>query len=348
MRVLSRDEARERVGAAYGIPAPTSDAADADLLAESLRRAASYLAPSRKATLLRAALRATEGIFQGGELRDAANTLLERLIAVGDLVEQATDGIREVYLGSPAMIRLSEETILLVGVRPYGQPLLSQAAGFALTHRNGLRYLALGVAYPALPVLSLETWIAAPSTTTPDALIGQYQRRIANSAQTGERPGLSVLDSSVSTLNYSVRWRAPVQEDEGLFVARREAEYGARTWSVCVLEHGQLVRFIDLPSTPGILRGRDEAWRLQAAIDASRANPQRLIIRESDSAHSILDFLGPVPSFATRYLEVLGESVPHAPGALFSIRVRSADVSAVQQFMQENLWLTSARGVAIA
>ena len=305
--VLSREHVRERVCAAYGIPVPTNDAEDVDLLAESLRRAASYLAPSRKATLIRAALRTTEGIIRGEDLGRVANTLLERLIAVGDLIEQARDGVREVYLGSPAMIQLSEETLLLVGVRPCGEPLLSQETGLALTHRNGLRYLAPGVvASSGLPPLSLESWLAAPSPTTPDELIGQYRRRIASSAQTGERPGLSVLDSSVSTHNYSVRWRAPRPEDNGLFVARREAEYGARTWSVGILEHGRLVRFIDLPSTPGIQRGRDEAWRLQAAMDASRASPQRVIIRDSESGWSIIDFLGPVPSFATRYMEVLG------------------------------------------
>ena len=350
MKRLTKGEVAALTRASYGLP-DNSNIDDIGLLAESLRRAASYLAPCRKAPLVRDALRATEGLLSTLESTSLARTVLERLIAVGDLIEQTSEGIREIYLGNPATVRLGAETLLLVGVRPLGLPILPPGSASKLLYRNGLRFLrrddGMGDSVPGLPEWNRDTWLAAPTTTTPEALIEAYQKRLASaSAQTGERPGLTILDSSRSTANYSERWRNPEPSDDGIFIGRRAAEYGARTWSVCVLEGGRLAKFIDLPVTTGIERGRDEAWRLQAAIDAVRGRPQHTIGREQDSTHTSLDFLGPVPSFMSRYLETVGENLPHSPGALFSYLVASADVDSITEFTQATLWMSSTQGAA--
>jgi hypothetical protein len=345
MKRLDPRDVRDLTRLSYGLP-PSAD--ELDLLAASLRRAASHLAPCRKAVLIREALQATRGILTIADPSEVARTLLERLLAVGDLLEVVSDGVREIYLGAPACVRLGADTILVLGVRPLGLPLISPDSAAGIQYRGGLRYLSVTdlplEASVQLTEHAFQSWLGSPQTIPPQKLVDEYRGRTSSAGQTGNRPGLSILDSETRISHYASRWREPKPSDNGVFIGRRPVEFGARAWSVCLIEDGHLSRFLDLPVTPGIGRGRDEAWRLQAALDAARGVPQSLSIRQSDLDHAIVDFFGPIPSFASRYFEALGEIVPHAAGALLSYRIRLSDVDAVTTFTSTTLWMSTNEG----
>jgi hypothetical protein len=87
-------------------------------------------------------------------------------------------------------------------------------------------------------------------------------------------------------------------------------------------------------------RGCDEAWRLQLAIDALARHPQRFRVRRSTPSENIVvDFFSPIPRWAQRRWDVLGEAV-EPDRSLFAYRFPWAEFSAVRRDLEDDLWLT--------
>ena len=106
---------------------------------------------------------------------------------------------------------------------------------------------------------------------------------------------------------YRRRWREPGPTDSGDFVARRPQAYGADLWSAVRLENGVATRIFQLPVDDPVVPARDEAWRLQLAIDAERGFPQRYAAEPfAGGGSSVVKFFSPIPGFAERYLQLVG------------------------------------------
>ena len=81
---------------------------------------------------------------------------------------------------------------------------------------------------------------------------------------------------------------------------------------------------------------------LQAAIDAARGKPQRFKVRSASNETSrVVDFFSPVPLWAQRRWDAIGEPVPSS-GCLFSYKFSTGELPQELEFIQEQLWLRPA------
>lgn len=353
MKVIDGPEVARQAQAAYGIDATDQGGVHVlELIASSLRRAASYLAPARKGRIVRATLRALEGVIDEDHARyELMSTMLDTLVANGDLIELKTEGVRNIYLGPPQFVRLSDDIIILLGVRPHGAPFVGERHQSSIRHHGGLRFLRPQADIDALDVVRgfheqpREVWLAGPSKTTPASHVSRYTEQLSAARASGPIPDLRILDSAHPTTHYAGRWRPPQPSDNGMFVGRRHVEYGADAWSVVLLDQGECQKVIDLPLSRWAARGCDEAWLLQLAIDSVRGAPQ--VVRRSLTGDGDwqVNLDGPLPAFAIRFLESVGELTLPGRGALISFLVSPRDAAAVAAFAKLNLWMATDEGI---
>jgi hypothetical protein len=154
--------------------------------------------------------------------------------------------------------------------------------------------------------------------------------------------GLRVLDTGLPPRFYRGRWRPATPDDAGYFVARRPQAYGADLWCFGQFNGAGRVRLLDLPIENPLSSGADEAWRLQAALDALADNPQAVCVQPSANGCR-LDLFSPLPSWAQRRLDLVGSPSPRGRGALFSYLVPSADADEEIAFLGRLLWMMDDR-----
>jgi hypothetical protein len=328
---------------------PSLDLMSAEGLAASIRRAASFSCPTTPGTLLRAVSDVLVGLpgFDD-EKRKQITELIESLLAYGDLLELPDQNgrQRQLYLGPPAYVpRRGSNSCLLVGIRPEGAPLVSDELAGDIEYNGHARILrltddeSLGEVLDDEGLSKLATE-RSPRTTTPQDLLAFYTDKLETQGLTGDVE-LRILDPDASVTYYRGRWRTPRGSDNGNFVARRPQAFGADLWCLAELAGGVVAKLIDLPQQKQLGPASDEAWRLQAAIDALAARPQRVRVAQADSAPArILDFFSPVPSWIQRRLDVIGALRRGSRGALFSYELPESEVAEEIDFLKEQLWLS--------
>jgi hypothetical protein len=125
-------------------------------------------------------------------------------------------------------------------------------------------------------------------------------------------------------------------------MVRRPRAYGADLWCFARLTNGSITQLIDLPLLGSLVPASDEAWRLQAAIDAVAGHPQRVRVRGgTDAETAVLDFFSPLPSWAQRSLDVVGMPLLRGRGALFSFVLPANEVEQELQFLADMLWIST-------
>lgn len=332
------------------------DLFSAEGLAASLRRAASFLCPATPRQLVDAVLDAVRPLrpFAPPSRQDAQD-MLELLVSAGDLIEMSPtlDGsTRLLFLGPPSYVEKHSGRYLVMGIRPYGEPLVGPGTPSSVDYDRQTRSIQIDPSEGAkvLQVLGLqrisrERWAAEPERLAASELVAHTRSRLDVARAAGNVPELNLLDPAAKVTYYSGRWREVRPQDSGDFVARRPQEYGSPLWCAVRIEDGKPVRLIDFPLDDITVPGRDEAWRLQAAIDASRATPQifRVSTAPSDDVtETKVDFNGPVPSWAQRYLDLVGAATDKAPGSLFSYTVPRGALADLTSFLGRTLWMGTA------
>ena len=155
--------------------------------------------------------------------------------------------------------------------------------------------------------LSADRWMKAPQHESADDHIRRLNRSL--NAISGDLPGLTLLNPGRPVRYYPGRWEA-ASNQSGCFVARRPQIYGNDLWCYVELDNGRAERMIEFPVLGSRLRGCDEAWRLQAAIDANRGFPQQFRLRSGPTKNmQVIDFFSPVPMWARRRFDAVGEPV---------------------------------------
>lgn len=320
-------------------------------VAASVRRAAAFLCP----TTPRALARAVEDVLRGlpgytlehPELIEATVT---RLVAHGDLLELPIeiDGrrVRQLFLGPPAFVPRRTGCFLL-GVRPEGAPLVACESDTEIEYRDHLRWLPWEEREDAqealigqgLIRLEPETWLSAPRAAQPSDLVREYVTQLEASGPASEIESLRVLDPDTSVRYYRGRWRTARADDSGTFIARRPQAFGADLWCFVRLQTGAIAHLIDLPLADQLHSGADEAWRLQAAIDAVAGRPP--VLRTERLPDRVrFDFFSPVPRWSQRRLDLIGESAERGGGALFSYYVPCEEADDEVAFFGTMLWMT--------
>jgi hypothetical protein len=74
------------------------------------------------------------------------------------------------------------------------------------------------------------------------------------------------------------------------------------------------------------------------ALDAQRSSPQRFRVTQSVGGAVLLEFFSPVPAWARRRWDAIGEPVP-STGSLFAYRIPKAEFDEERRFARAMLWL---------
>ena len=321
-------------------------------LAASLRRAASFLCPTTPASLIRAVKDCLEGLDEFTEDTDSQIAeLVDSLVSYGDLLELPIDDgtrtRRQLFVGPPAYVPQTSRLAFLVGIRPEGAPLLGddlagriENAGYArLIRANDAGTVAELLALEGLIELRPDQWLRAPRQVNAGELVEFYTDRLGAAGPSGDIEGLQVIDPTSRVTFYRGRWRILRPRDNGRFVARRPQAFGANLWCFAEVIDGHATKLIDLPLQNPLGAGADEAWRLQAALDAIAGHPQQLRIR-TDGARAVLDFFAPAPSWIRRRLDAHGGQVPRGAGALFSYALKQDEIAGETRYLTEMMWLS--------
>lgn len=333
-----------------GLDAEIIDLNSVEGVAASLRRAASFMCPTSPRRIVDAVIGAIQPIHPGGLTRDDVTGTLNQLIASGDLLELRHDSgqsTRLLYLAPPSYIERSPGAYLLMGVRPFGAPLIGDDLATGIEYQGPTRILTLDAADPdtelrerGLRAVPRERWVSSPAREAPADLIERHRERLGVTGAAGQIDDLVLLDPASKVTYYRGRWRTPCAGDTGDFVARRPQAYGADLWCLIRFKSGAAQRLIEFPVNDPVVPGRDEAWRYQAAVDARRGTPQRFRVRTEAGGELTLDFSLPLPGFAERYLQLVGRPLGKTQGALFSYRVLGGAAAEAVTFLTDLLWMS--------
>jgi hypothetical protein len=351
---LEPAEVGEAVVEALGLDSHSLDPGSTEALAASIRRAASFLCPTTPRRLVSGVSEALAGVPGcGPDLTLQLETLIDSMIGYGDLLELPSQtesaGRRQLFLGVPAFVRRAgTNNCLLFGIRADGAPLVGDDLLDLIEHEGHVRVIGPGaseciheqLAASGLMELQMEQWLQAPRAAAPGEIISFYTTRLAASASSGDVEGLSVIDPDAPVTYYRGRWRGLRESDHGRFVGRRAQAFGADLWCLVDVVAGDVSKLLDLPVQSPLAPGADEAWRLQAALDALGGRPQQLRVRPRlREGWTAVDFFSPVPSWMQRRLDVVGMPLERSGGALFTYALPDQEVAEELAFAGDLLWL---------
>ena len=350
---LSSQEVADRALSSLGLDGFGVDLFSVEALAAALRRVASFNCPATHNTLIRTVRDAFRGLpgFDDDAIRNQLDIVLDALIGVGDLQElpsaNSDDPKRMIYLGSPACVRRESGTYLFIGVRPDGEPFTTGALTDLIEYEGHLRLVRPTpdvdglVAESDITPRAMDQWLGDPGPRSAPEVIARYAGRLGAAGPSGDIEGAKIIDSATRVTFYRGRWREPKAGDSGMYVARRPQAYGADLWCVAQLDDGHFSRLVDLPLFGSLFPAADEAWVVQAALDAERGNSQRLRVSPtSGGEHRRFDFFSPLPSWAQRRLDLFGTPVLAGRGALFSYSLPTSEVDEELTFFSNRLWMS--------
>lgn len=322
------------------------------LLAALVRRVAGTLCPCSPSTLSSAVL---DGLYHlspaPSDLAGQLETIIERLIVIGDLLELSQVTIDDasvkgtwVFIAPPSFVERPGGSVIVTGISPDEATPLPESLSTRVQHEGVTRILH-PVGSEDLPSilrdlgfveLSKKHWLHAPARKSAQALRDEMLRRLLDLPPSGSIDELSILDPETNVTHYRSRWVKPTNQ-QGHFVARRPQAYGSPIWGFATVTAGVVTQFLDLPLKGMASRGCDAAWHLQMAIDASRGTPQRYRYRQTPDG-PCLDFYSPLPLWAERRLGILGRAYPTA-ACLLSYLLPDRELATEETFLQDRLWL---------
>jgi hypothetical protein len=358
MRRISSLEVHERAIRSLAMDSSSLDLTTIEGIAGSLRRAAGFLCPCAETELSDAAFQSLRDLSDNPkQLLELIHTTLANLVAYGDLIESEvpqTQGENSpgilLYLTPPSFVMRKDGSAFLLGIAPDDLfPLPEDYAKRIEVDGHVKRMLPMAdenlrssLSQFGLFELPMEQWVRTPFKEPAQNHVFRFNNLLSLAPSSGTLSGIRVLESSKSVRYYPGRWAEP-RNQTGRFVARRPQAYGADLWCYFQLERGNTQRFIDLPAFDKRWRACDEAWRLQAAIDACNSTPQQFRIRPGPTkTTSVLDLFSPVPAWTQRRWDLIGRPVPRN-GSLLSYVLPTSAVKEEIDFMKSFLWLADLR-----
>ncbi|MCA1623792.1 MAG: hypothetical protein LC778_08305 [Acidobacteria bacterium] len=351
MNILTPEELHACGVRTLGLDPEACDLLSIEAIAAALRRAAGFLCPCPQRTLVQAIVEPLEKVVGDKEqFCEAVENTLEAMITYGDLLEESEVTAAEhsrpsalLYAAPPSFIWRDSGAVFLIGITPDHASALPERLTARIDYGNHVRRLfpessenlRADLNQFGLTELSMDAW---HKETPPHESSSEHLQRLNSklNPSRGSIDGLKILNPAKPVTYYRGRWEeAKVQT--GRFMARRPQAYGNDVWCYVELVQGKAVRLIDFPTTNSRLRGCDEAWRLQLAIDAERGESQRFRVRH-ETHSSVVEFYSPLPMWATRRWDDMGEPITTTRG-LFAYKFSADEISEEIKFMQQELWI---------
>jgi hypothetical protein len=286
-------------------------------------------------------------------LKDELSQILEALIAYGDVFELREPSTEPqlrrgtlLFLRPPSFVMRTSGMTFIIGIAQYDILPIDRSIRDQIESVNHIRRinpqhdLNLRSILKQVGLLEIpeDHWLKLPRQQTAAEHLNRLNGTLDMAPPAGEVPGLYLMEPSLSVQYYKGRWQ-PVSKQTGRYVARRPQAYGSDLWSYVELRGGRVMKLVDLPLRPEY-RGCDEAWRLQAAIDADRGNPQVFRVREAyNSAQKLIEFFSPLPMWVRRRLDVVAEPLS-LKGCLFAYKVPESELDQEIAFLRDVIWLS--------
>lgn len=356
MKQLDLNGIRSQTIGSIGLDPNACEIESAEFIAAALRRTASSLCPCTSSELIRTICDSVSPILNcpADDFEQIVQQVLESLIGNGDLIEEQEVETsfevgrrgRVLYLRPPSFVRRRNGSVFLIGVPPGNAEVFRPEFEKRVEYFSHVRRLnpEAGEDLPAvlrsvgLTEVSAESWDRrnmVPETEAPAVYINRMRSKLKSNP--GILEGLEILGSDTNVRYYRRRWE-PLSRQNGSFVGRRQQAFGNRLWCYVEVQNGTPTRMVDLPALSKDAFGRDEAWRLQMAIDADLGNPQEFTVAQEDNIYGQVKFYSPVPSWAQRRWDNMAEPFGNE-GCLFSYRFIAGDLSQEIDFITKKLWL---------
>lgn len=347
LRLMTQADLLREVGLAYD-GAPT----DEDL-AQWLRTEASRLTRFKAAELRQRLLRPMRSLWdeRRDELAERVDETIEAMLSHGDLLEVSEDAEAGGFLclAPPAFVVLSSGAAVILGGatdRPLPLPdelaeCVQKIGHVRLLRAERARDLEAFAERDGWIAIPQSTWLAAPAVDLPSSYRARFDAALDKKARgtATDLDGLIVLRPDRSIEYYRGRW-GDAGDLTGRLLGRRGQRYGAAVWCYVELECGAPQRLLDLPDRVGgdpRDTAPDQAWRLQASIDAERGSPPNCTVR-CDPDGWVVALSLPPPRWAERRLAAVGKRV-RRPGAVVSYLVTDRDEAAhAARFYCDRMW----------
>ena len=336
-------------------------ASDSDVVAAAVRRAAGSLCPCPPRTLADAVASSLRGLVDTYDPLARPADVVDRLLVIGDLLELVAEDEpggprrRTIYAAPPTFCSLGPSHLVVVGTTPEQPSPLPLSVEAAVSTVDLVRHVADpdgghadALRASGFTELPESLWLWAPEPEPSDRHVERYHRALDDADEVTSDPHVEVVDPDRPVDRYRSRWVPLAASHTGRYVARRPRRYGADAWSFVDAEVGEVVRLLDLPhlskATPPDVRpycrACDQAWQLQAAIDAERASPQPIRVHADSEGATVVDLFAPPPSWLDRRWSVVGRRHPRSPGALFSWVFPTQSAAHEVEFAARRLWLS--------
>lgn len=353
MKEVSIKTVQELTLESLGLDKVEYNATSVEVVASQIRRAASFLCPCAPRTLVQAVLDVSKYLIGDiNAFREKTKDVLGKIVAYGDLVEgedwrsQGEESVSVLYCVRPGFVPRDSGQFLLFGIGVGGKILLPAELEEQVEQDGYVRWLkgsgdddlSERLVEFGLTQVSSDTWLKLPTEMNCQDYITGFDQRLSKSGGPGDLGELSILDPSAPVNYYRGRWRYPSDEC-GRFVCRRPRAYGADLWCYIELNNGQPTRLLDLPIDTMMNRGCDEAWRLQAAIDARNKHAQKVSTTDVSDGLIQLSFYSPIPMWAQRRLDMIGRPVHESKGCLFSYLVNKEEITQELDFLSRLMWM---------
>jgi len=318
-----------------------------EFLGSAIRYTASVVCPTSSRNLVSAVVGAMQSITGIDDLRERCRSVLDELVAHGDLVESedilSETGNRLLYLAPPFFVRLNKAQALVVGVAPDGIDPVPEGVRVEL---RGVKRVVDGIDDPSvtqklkfagIEELPYSTWAKSPDARPYQDVLKRFDRLIDRQSECGDIKGLRVLRWDTPNRWYRKRWDDSGQLT-GRYVARRPRKYGADLWCYVELAKGAATKLIDLPVGRTAERGCDQAWRLQCAIDALQGAPQQYRTTTNDGATVRITIHIPPPAWLLRRWECMGTQ---AADSVFVFEFAPQVALKETKLLERELWMAS-------
>lgn len=356
LAVISQNSAFALLTESLGLKATSQDAPDrlAAVISQSLRRTVFVNAP----ITVREALDITESCIgpllpTQTNLRELLDSLLDRLIAMGDVLEMqdasndsATYALRP---APPSFVMLDEDIIAVVGVAgfsispPLEQNIQHMPSGLRIIRTRDERDIKEYLLSEGLIEIPKSNWLQSPRIEDPNAYLNKWRSKFSDDhAHVASSEGMQIIDAANSSRFYKGRWSDIQPNHNGHFVGRRPKAYGADFWTLFKIQNGRILDFIDIHPTTNRARSCDEAWRILSALDYISDTPTEVEIASSPKG-KMLKFYSPIPGWVHRRLFAIGTAVD-ANKCLVAYEVPMAFFQEISAWLEDTLWVNMKYG----
>ncbi len=322
------------------------------LMSQSLRRAIVFLAPCTKATLVSAVLDALAPILEGDfdDIRSQIIDSLDQLCMSGDILElesiESTESAPEckLWAATSSYVICPHGKILILGSDRDLITNVPDDLQDRVIYRGCDRFIHVGegegidniLSDHGLFEVSVENWIKRPEIPLLEVMIGCFSDNLYNKKNDGEIEGLTILAEKGQY--YHSRWREMIDNDNGIFVAKRSQKFITDRWCVVKINNGYVTHLYDLFSDNSTQRPCDRAWHFQCALSASADAPEVYkvsLLKET----AIISFFFPIPFWAERQLLLSARRV-ECRGALMAFEMPIGILEKEENLLKQDLWMT--------